>query len=177
MQRAIPIPPQSVVMLGDGHIAAGDWPGLFPDLRIVERGIDGDTARDVRHRLDEVVEAQPASVALLAGGADLTARRARADTVHDLAQIIDRLQIGSPDTHVIVHTLPPRGDRYRQAVEPLNHDIARVANDREAIVVDLYAELSDAAGRLRRDLTSDGTNLLGPAYLVWQGLLAPHLGS
>ena len=164
-------------MLGDGHVEAGDWAALFPGSPVAQRGIDGDTARDVRNRLDEVVAAGAAVVVVAAGGADLVAKRARADTVHDLAQIIDRIQIGSPETRVLVHTVPPRNDRYAAAVAPLNSDIHRIAGDREAALVDLHGALSDDRGALRRDLTNDGVRLLGPAYLIWRDLLAPHLDS
>ena len=176
IQRVTPIRTGDVVVIGDDHVAAADWSALLRPHPVAARGIVGDTARDVRRRIDEVVDAGPVAVAVLAGGADLAARRARADTVHDLAQIVDRIQLGSPDTRVILHTVPPRDDRFADAVGPLNDDVWRVARDRRVSVVDLHAAVADPRGRLRRDLTNDGIGLLGPAYVRWRDLLVAELG-
>src|SRR3954451_1058356 len=43
-----------VVMLGDSITEGIDWHELFPHVRILNRGIGGDTSAGVLNRLDEV---------------------------------------------------------------------------------------------------------------------------
>jgi len=47
------------IMLGDSHIEGIDWRELFPDVKILNRGISGDTSEGVLNRLDEVIGRHP----------------------------------------------------------------------------------------------------------------------
>ena len=47
------------VMLGDSHIEMIDWRELFPGVKILNRGISGDTSEGVLNWLDEVIGASP----------------------------------------------------------------------------------------------------------------------
>src|SRR5215468_11507810 len=59
------------VMLGDSHIEGIDWRELFPDVKILNRGISGDTSAGVLNRLDEVIGRHPKIVVLMIGANDL----------------------------------------------------------------------------------------------------------
>src|SRR5207244_10058498 len=56
-----------VVMLGDSITEGMDWRELFPDVRILNRGIAGDTSAGVLNRLDEVIARHPKMVFLMIG--------------------------------------------------------------------------------------------------------------
>src|SRR5215510_12011257 len=60
-----------VVMLGDSITEGIDWHELFPDVRILNRGIAGDTSAGVLNRLDEVIGRHPKIVFLMIGSNDL----------------------------------------------------------------------------------------------------------
>ena len=46
-------------MIGDSHNEGIDWRELFPDVKILNRGISGDTSEGVLNRLDEVIGRHP----------------------------------------------------------------------------------------------------------------------
>src|SRR5215470_11449680 len=60
-----------VVMLGDSITEGIDWRELFPQVRILNRGIAGDTSAGVLNRLDEVIARHPKVVFLMIGSNDL----------------------------------------------------------------------------------------------------------
>ena len=59
------------VMLGDSLTEGIDWRELFPDVKILNRGIGGDTSAGVLNRLDEVIGRHPKIVVLMIGANDL----------------------------------------------------------------------------------------------------------
>ena len=58
-------------MLGDSHTEGIDWRELFPDVKILNRGISGDTSEGVLNRLEEVIGRHSKIVFLMIGGNDL----------------------------------------------------------------------------------------------------------
>src|SRR4051794_37276908 len=62
-----------VIMLGDSITEGIDWHELFPNVRIRNRGIAGDTSAGVLNRLDEVIGRRPKIVFLMIGMNDLQA--------------------------------------------------------------------------------------------------------
>ena len=48
-----------VVMIGDSLTDGAEWREIFPDQKIVNRGIDSDTTDGVLARLDEIVSIKP----------------------------------------------------------------------------------------------------------------------
>jgi hypothetical protein len=60
-----------VIMLGDSITEGIDWRELFPDIRILNRGISGDTGTGVLNWLDEVIKRRPKIVFLMIGSNNL----------------------------------------------------------------------------------------------------------
>src|SRR5918993_1342368 len=58
--EAEPIPPRSIVFLGNSITEGGRWKKLTGDSSAVNRGIGGDITFGVLKRLDEIVAARPA---------------------------------------------------------------------------------------------------------------------
>ena len=58
-------------MPGDSLTEGIDWRELFPDVKILNRGIGGDTSAGVLNRLDEVIGRHPKIVVLMIGANDL----------------------------------------------------------------------------------------------------------
>ena len=54
--ESLPAPTGRVVFLGDSIVQGGQWHDIFPDLRIANRGIGGDTTSDLLIELGHPVE-------------------------------------------------------------------------------------------------------------------------
>ena len=53
--QELEIPSKSIVFLGDSLTDRAEWAEFFPDKRIINRGVGGDTTEGVLNRLDEII--------------------------------------------------------------------------------------------------------------------------
>jgi lysophospholipase L1-like esterase len=58
-------------MLGDSLTAFVQWPDLFPDTSIANRGIAGDTIKDIAARIGPIIRMRPERVFIMAAANDL----------------------------------------------------------------------------------------------------------
>lgn len=149
-----------VAMLGDSITAQGEWSELLGAV-VANRGVSGDTARQVLARVGSV-PASARSVFLMVGINDLPARTPTAVQA---------------ETRRIVEALAPR----RVIVQSVLFTADRDLNDQVAELNRLnrafcgtgacsYLELNDLFSRdgvLREEMTYDGTHLKGRAYSLW----------
>jgi lysophospholipase L1-like esterase len=167
--EAFPLAPDDVVFLGDSITEGGPWEELFPDLRVRNRGIGGDTSEGVLRRLDQVTRAQPAKVFLMIGTNDLYRGDSEDEIVANIAEILATLKQETPDTEVYLQSVLPRASRYRAGIEALNARLAELALEHGAAWIDLYpAFLEPETGGIRPELSNDELHLLGPGYALWR---------
>src|SRR2546428_7879655 len=81
----------AVVFAGDS--LTGNWGELekaFPKLNVANRGIGGDVSRGLLFRFQEdVLDLNPKAVVILIGSNYLSARQAPADTISNIADILE----------------------------------------------------------------------------------------
>ncbi|MBM4267923.1 MAG: sialate O-acetylesterase [Deltaproteobacteria bacterium] len=172
---SLPVEPGEVVFLGDSITQGGNWNELFPGVPVRNRGIGGDTTRDVLARLDQVVEGKPAQVFLLIGTNDLERGVPIATILQNEDLILTRLREGSPGTQVLLQSVLPRAASWRPQVEELNAGLAVLAEKHGATWIDLYGSFLDADGSIRNDDANDELHLLGPGYTRWRDILMPYV--
>ena len=167
--EAFPLVPDDIVFLGDSITEEGPWEELFPDLRVRNRGVAGDTTDGVLHRLEQITRAQPAKVFLMIGTNDLFRGASDDEIVANITEILDRLKQETPDTEVYLESVLPRAQGYRARIEALNARLAEVSLEHGSAWVDLYpAFLDPDTGAIRQELSNDQLHLLGPGYQIWR---------
>jgi lysophospholipase L1-like esterase len=167
--EAFPLVPDDIVFLGDSITEGGPWEELFPDLRVRNRGIGGDTSDGVLERLDQIARAEPAKVFLLIGTNDLFRGDSEDEIVAHITEILDRLKQETPDSEVYLQSVLPRAPEFRAPVEALNARLAEVALEHGSAWIDLYpAFLDPETGGIRAELSNDELHLLGPGYALWK---------
>ena len=167
--EAFPLAPDDIVFLGDSITEGGPWEEMFPDLRVRNRGIGGDTSDGVLARLEQVTRATPTKVFLLIGTNDLFRGASEDEIVANITEILDQLKQETPDTEVYVQSVLPRAPSYRAEIEALNSRLAEVALEHGSAWVDLYpAFLDPETGGIRAELSNDELHLLGPGYALWK---------
>lgn len=167
--EAFPLVPDDIVFLGDSLTEGGPWEELFPDLRVRNRGVGGDTSAGVLARLEQITRATPAKVFLLIGTNDLFRGDSEDEIVANITEILDRLKQATPDTEVYLESVLPRAPKYRADIEALNARLAEVALEHGSAWVDLYPAFFDPeTGGIRAELSNDELHLLGPGYALWK---------
>ena len=167
------------VFLGDSITCDGNFDELFPEYRIVNLGVYGDTIGDLRRRVPELKAENPERIFLLGGINSL-----RPDNVEDCldqyARLLDELHGACPRAEIIVQSVLPvgaeldRGGQENDAVRRFNAALKTLAGERGCAWADLYA-LYEKDGALDPALTRDGIHLNFNAYGPWAELLSPFL--
>jgi lysophospholipase L1-like esterase len=165
----------ALVFLGDSLTAGGRWNELFANtLNILNRGIPGNTSRDLLDRLDEVTARKPRAIVLMIGTNDLIRGVSVAEVVENVDTLLGRVREACPGARVIMQgVLPIREDEIYEAeafnahARELNGKLREIASSRSAVWLDFHERFLDGERQLRREFTYDGVHFTPEAYLVW----------
>lgn len=172
----------ALVFLGDS-ITQG-WTdnigGMYPGVKVANRGISGDTTRGVLIRLQEdVLSLKPKGVVLLIGTNDLEEQAEPATVAANLGLIIAALKQHNPTMPVILcNVFPSSATKKRPAskIRALNQlYLAGLANEPQVTVVDTYALFANTFGDANADEFPDLLHPNGIGYARWERALRPAL--
>lgn len=177
MFEELTISAEDIVFLGDSITEGGEWNEIFPDLRVKNRGISGDTTAGLISRLPSLLKAHPKQIFLMIGVNDIVFEKSDTKIVDRIAAIVAAVQKESPETELFLQSLlpmnpsfPPHKPRTRQwqRIDAINRMLQKVAADAGIRYIDLYSHFTDEKGHLKKELTNDGLHLLGAGYRIWQ---------
>ena len=164
--------PGPVTFVGDSLTAGGDWQAAFPERKVFNRGVSGDTSLQLMARLPALRQTGASTYVVMVGINDI----ARGDDPGSIASRIQWLRTGlhlGSGARVIVQSTIPCA-RFRcgpdglRKVAELNRLLARGIPRED--YVDLTGVMADADG-LKRAYTVDGVHLNRAGYDRWQGRL------
>ena len=169
-------PAGSIVFLGDSITAGGAWHEWFPDLPVINRGIDADTTDGVVGRLDSALH-QPSKVFLLIGTNDVAFRRPLAGVQSNQKKIVER--VTATGAQLYIQGVLPRKNvkRYGEPIRRINQHYGELATEFGANYLDLAPVFGDGRGELRTEFTLDGLHLNGRAYRAWVNAIREHVES
>lgn len=169
----------AIVFLGDSITRKWNVPKAFPDLKVANRGISGDTTRGMLCRLrDTVLDLHPQAIVFLGGINDLTQQpKGTPETIAaNVRSILEQIHSASPDTPVLVCETLPSKSAPLQTVQAVNAAVDRViAAFPNAHRVNTYAAFLKPDGTENFSLFRDGTHPNAKGYAVWKKILMPEL--
>ncbi|MFE4470367.1 SGNH/GDSL hydrolase family protein [Leifsonia sp. NPDC056824] len=165
----------TLVLVGDSLTQGGDWESWMPGEEIVNLGVAGDTSDDVVARLNDVVEAGPALVALLIGTNDLAWRRSVEHVVRNVETILVTLRKELPEVRILVQSVMPRGHEFADQIRDINRHLWQFAPTVHAAWLDLWPAMALEDGELNPAYTDDRLHLNAEGYRAWLGELVPGL--
>src|SRR5262245_23958393 len=158
-----------VVMLGDSITEGADWRELFPDFRILNRGISGDTSAGVINRLDEVIGRHPKIVFLMIGSNDLQTGvpvSAISANIRAIIGALEQRQIQIVLQKVLYTTASYR-PQVNEKVAELNDSLAKLCSAPRVLCLNLNQILANG-GALSPSFSYDGLHLNAAGYLAWR---------
>jgi lysophospholipase L1-like esterase len=169
----------AVAFLGDS-ITQG-WHSLanaFPNMKVVNRGIGGDTTRGVLYRLNaDVLDLKPKAVVLLIGTNDIGLGANPEDVADNIKAILLELKRSNPHMPVIVCKVMPRSDRNLHAadkIKKLNALVeAFVKSQPNFVECDTWSIYADANGDCSKDVFPDLLHPNAAGYCKWAAALKP----
>ena len=169
-----------IVFVGSSTIHRWDVASYFPDLKIINRGIDGTELSDAVKYVDRLVlRYEPRLVVLYAGDNDIGAGKLSEQVSVDFEQFVRAVHTKLLETRILYIGIKPSPLRWLQV------DRMRLANQ----VIRTICERDDRLAFLdfdnlklgwdekpRRDLyVDDGLHLSPKGYHLWSTVLRPYL--
>jgi sialate O-acetylesterase len=189
MQRSslfnkLSITSKDIVFIGNSITNGAEWNELFPQKRVKNRGISGDTSEGVFDRLDAVVKGMPAKIFILIGVNDIS-REIKVETiVLNMKRIVEKIQKESPKTKIYIQSILPvnpdfemfKGHMKPELIKEINQFYQNIAQEYKVNYIDLYSHfLEDGTDKMNKKYTNDGLHLLGEGYLLWREIVKPYL--
>lgn len=167
--------PNSVIFLGDTHIADFRWEEYFPAVSVRNLGIPDETAAELGQRLAKVLDGKPRQILLHTGGSDVRFGLSIKQTAATVEAILSAIQASTPLTEVVIYGVLPQHPKKAKRIQRLNLELAEHASRFNMVYVDLFGEFADANGGLSEQYSEDGYHLWGPGYETWLALTSGHI--
>lgn len=168
-----------VVFFGDSLVRGGDFHKAFPDKKIVNLGLSGDTLGGMRKRVSMVKSLSPKKVFFLGGINGLTNFNGK-KCIETYEKLITDLEKALPEAEIYLHSVLPLSKQKQKCicnnkkVELFNSEIERLAEKHGHTFVNLYP-LYLVDGSLDATCTKDGIHLLPEAYEKWYESIAEYM--
>lgn len=180
-----------IVMLGDSITEMYSLQEFFPDKQMYNRGISGNTTREVLTRLDRnVINIIPSQIFIQIGVNDLAKNgdNAITDAYNNIVKIIEHLQRELPDTKInVVSLFPVNRKKSKTAtiftmqarnnirISNLNNKLNNYCYTNNITFIDIYTHLLDENKNLRKDFTIEGLHLNFNGYKAVSQVLFPYI--
>ena len=170
----------AVVFFGDS-ITQG-WGSLakdFPNLKVANRGISGDTTRGLLTRIQgDVLDVHPRAVSMLIGTNDLDQGGTPEVIAENMKAIVAALHKADPKMPVVLNKVMPRGAKKDQNFAVLIPKLnalyeAAFKDDPLVTIYDTYALFDDGSASVKKDEFPDLLHPNGIGYAKWTAALQP----
>ncbi|NDV93997.1 hypothetical protein D0T84_03575 [Dysgonomonas sp. 521] len=174
--KANPLKKGQIIFLGNSLTQGGKWDAYFPNQKPANRGIAGDNTLGMLYRLNEIINAQPAKLFLLAGINDISLNRTNEKIMTGIRSIIYQLKSGSPGTKIYVQSLLPiNNDRniYKRMlnkekqIDELNKELQKLCAQEGITFINIHPAFLGGERLLDAKYTTDGLHLNNNGYTVW----------
>jgi lysophospholipase L1-like esterase len=177
---ASPPPKGEIVFVGSSTMRRWDVASYFPDLKIINRGIDGTELSDALRYVDRLVlRHEPRLVVLYAGDNDVSVGRLSEQVSVDFERFVRAIHSRLPQTRILYIGIKPSPLRWMQIDRMrLANQVIRAICERDdrLAFVDFDNLMLGWDEKPRRDLfVEDGLHLSPHGYQLWATMLRPYL--
>ncbi|MDQ3624182.1 MAG: GDSL-type esterase/lipase family protein [Verrucomicrobiota bacterium] len=171
----------AIVFFGDS-ITQG-WNSLandFPESKVANRGLSGDTTRGLRFRVSEdVLAVKPRAVSMLIGTNDLALGAEPELVAGNIKAVVAELRAADARMPVVINKVMPRGrqpGRFPERIQELNA-LLEIAfrNDPQITFCDTWSIFDDGTGVCKKEEFPDMLHPNAAGYAKWRSALAPIL--
>lgn len=165
-----------VFFIGDSLTDNGSWQEFFPDFKIANRGIQGDTIKGVLERVDGIPTDPQAKIFLMIGINDLLRGRSVDEVFPDYQRLAQKLSDKSVHLYLQSCLLVGHSRAALNAeVAQLNARLKRLSASLNSVsFIDLNVHLSEGSV-LKSEYTIDDVHLNGQGYLAWYKVVQGYL--
>jgi lysophospholipase L1-like esterase len=163
-----------ILFIGHSLIEFFDWQGRFPDHRVANLGVAGESVEGLLSRTD-VITAKHSSadcIFIMTGLNNIAMEDF--SFLASYREIIEKLSAAYPSALIYVHSIFPVIFEFisNESIREINSSLKDVSADMGVQYLDFYGLFIDETGHpLRELLLDDGVHLSNKGYAVWSDRL------
>lgn len=170
----------NILFLGDSLIEYFHWQGWFPDHRVFNLGLAGESVGGLLSRIADVKETCPEAdrIFIMSGINNLA--MGDLEFVDFYKDIIEKLSSFYPGAVIYIHSLLPAAVDFipDRSIRMVNEAVKVLTEGTRVNYIDLYSKFIDTAGRpIREYLQDDGVHLSMTGYDVWAHVVGEFLNN
>ena len=176
---------ESIVFLGDSITSRCDLNKYFPNYNVYNSGIAGNMTKDILENMENRVFAyNPTKVFILIGTNDLVYSGLDNDGIkNNIEEIINKIYEKNSNTKIYMESIYPVNNsinkeivetRTNENIKDLNNKIEKICNNK-CTYINMYDNLTDKNGNMKRIYTVDGLHLNKIGYKVITNKLIKYL--
>lgn len=177
---------ESIVFLGDSITSRYDLNKYFPNYNVYNSGIAGNMTKDILENMENRVFAyNPTKVFILIGTNDLVYSGLDNDGIkNNIEEIINKIYEKNSNTKIYLESIYPVNNlinkeivetRTNDNIKDLNNKIEKICNNNKCTYINMYDNLTDKNGNMKRIYTVDGLHLNKIGYKVITNKLIKYL--
>jgi len=172
---------KNIVMLGNSLTEGGNWKNILLRTDVANRGVGSDVTEGYIKRINDVFDLNP-KICFIEGGVNDLARNIPQQTIiNNLKILIDTLR--SQNIVPVLNTVTYVADNYRwiepktfnSSIKDLNRAIVIMAQQKEVILIDLNAQITNGEYLLKKYALEDGIHYTAETYAPWKNEIAKVL--
>lgn len=168
---------ENIVFLGDSITDFYDLEKYYPDLKVVNSGVDGNLTEDILEDMEErVYQYNPSKVILLIGTNDIQQGFDSEEIISNIEKILENIKENRPYATLYLQSIYPVvegedmvGIRTNQLIYEINQSLESYCEKQDITYIDLYPLLLDpesSEDMLEDGYTEDGLHLNDSGYEV-----------
>ena len=176
---------ESIVFLGDSITSRYDLNKYFPNYNVYNSGIAGNMTKDILDNMENrVFVYNPTKVFILIGTNDLVYSELDNDGIkNNIEEIINKIYEKNSNTKIYLESIYPVNNsinkeivetRTNENIKDLNNKIEKICNNK-CTYINMYDNLTDKNGNMKRIYTVDGLHLNKIGYKVITNKLIKYL--
>ncbi len=176
---------ESIVFLGDSITSRYDLDKYFPNYNVYNSGIAGNMTKDILENMENRVFAyNPTKVFILIGTNDLVYSGLDNDGIkNNIEEIINKIYEKNSNIKIYMESIYPVNNsinkeivetRTNENIKDLNNKIEKICNNK-CTYINMYDNLTDKNGNMKRIYTVDGLHLNKIGYKVITNKLIKYL--
>lgn len=176
---------ESIVFLGDSITSRCDLDKYFPNYNVYNSGIAGNMTKDILDNMENrVFVYNPTKVFILIGTNDLVYSGLDNDGIkNNIEEIINKIYEKNSNIKIYMESIYPVNNsinkeivetRTNENIKDLNNKIEKICNNK-CTYINMYDNLTDKNGNMKRIYTVDGLHLNKIGYKVITNKLIKYL--
>ena len=177
---------ESIVFLGDSITSRCNLNKYFPNYNVYNSGIAGNMTKDILGDMENrVFVYNPTKVFILIGTNDLVYSGLDNDGIkNNIEEIINKIYEKNSNTKIYLESIYPVNNslnkeivetRTNDNIKNLNNKIEKICDNNKCIYINMYDNLTDKNGNMKRIYTVDGLHLNKIGYKVVASKLTKYL--